>query len=211
MTDNQLEKTPHPRRGGNKLLAFGLLAMTAGMVGLSFAAVPLYRIFCQTTGYAGTTQRANAAPKSVLDREITVSFDANVSSDLGWSFHPVQRRLKLKIGENKLAFFKAVNLTDKTLTGSATFNVTPEAAGSYFDKIQCFCFTEQTLGPRQEADMPVSFFIDPAIMDDPDANRIEEITLSYTFFKVDKPDQSVLAPSDKGASTRSFENGKRSG
>jgi cytochrome c oxidase assembly protein subunit 11 len=112
-----------------------------------------------------------------------VRFDATMSSDLNWSFQPAERRITLKIGENRLAFYKAENLSDEKLTGTATFNVTPEIAGSYFSKIDCFCFTEQTLQPHQKVDMPVSFYIDPAILDDPDASRIEEITLSYTFFR----------------------------
>src|SRR5690606_36311885 len=114
---------------------------------------------------------------------IRVRFDASISSDLHWSFRPVERKITLKIGENRLAFYEAENLSDQKLTGTATFNVTPEIAGSYFSKIDCFCFTEQTLQPHQKVDMPVSFYIDPAILDDPDASRIEEITLSYTFFR----------------------------
>jgi cytochrome c oxidase assembly protein subunit 11 len=175
------------RRGSdqraNARLAFGLLGIAVLMVGLSFAAVPLYRIFCQVTGYGGTTQRADAPSDTVTDREITVRFDATMSSELNWSFQPVERRVTLKIGENRLAFYKAENLSDQKLTGTATFNVTPEIAGIYFSKIDCFCFTEQTLMPHQKVDMPVSFYIDPAILDDPDASRLEEITLSYTFFR----------------------------
>jgi cytochrome c oxidase assembly protein subunit 11 len=181
------------------------------MVGTSFAAVPLYRMFCQVTGYGGTTQRAKAPSSAVIDRTMTVRFDSNISSSLDWSFRPVQREVQLKLGENSLAFYRAVNRSDKNLTGSATFNVTPEIAGSYFNKIECFCFTEQTLAAGQEVDMPVSFFIDPAILNDPDAKHIEEITLSYTFFKVEKPDRSVQTRIGKGASTRSFENGGGSG
>ena len=181
------ERANSGRRGSdqraNARLAFGLLGIAVLMVGLSFAAVPLYRIFCQVTGYGGTTQRAEAPSATVTDREITVRFDATMSSDLNWSFQPAERRITLKIGENRLAFYKAENLSDEKLTGTATFNVTPEIAGSYFSKIDCFCFTEQTLQPHQKVDMPVSFYIDPAILDDPDASRIEEITLSYTFFR----------------------------
>lgn len=211
MTDYQPDTKTNAGRRANNRLAFGLVAFVAFMIGLSFAAVPLYRMFCQVTGYGGTTQRADALPDAVLDRVITVRFDSSISSDLGWSFRPAQREVQLKIGETTLAFYKAVNLTGGKLTGSATFNVTPEIAGSYFNKIQCFCFTEQTLAAGQEADLPVSFFIDPAIVNDPDANRVEEITLSYTFFKVDKAGQSAQTPLNKGASTTSFENGRRSG
>ncbi len=201
----------HSPKGANKRLAFGLLGFAAFMVGMSYAAVPLYRIFCQVTGYAGTTQRAEAPSANVVNRTVTVRFDSNISPDLAWSFRPAQRTVQLKLGENRLAFYKAANLTDKPVTGSATFNVTPEIAGSYFNKIDCFCFVEQTLAAGQEVDMPVSFFIDPAILDDPDANRIDEITLSYTFFKVEKADRTDNTQPGSGTSTRSFENGRRSG
>lgn len=183
----------------NAKLAIGLLGVAVLMVGLSFAAVPLYRIFCQVTGYGGTTQRADAPSNTVTDREIRVRFDATISSDLNWSFRPVERKITLKIGENRLAFYEAENLSDQKLTGTATFNVTPEIAGSYFSKIDCFCFTEQTLQPHQKVDMPVSFYIDPAILDDPDASRLEEITLSYTFFRA--PDAE--APESAAVNQRS--------
>jgi cytochrome c oxidase assembly protein subunit 11 len=172
-----------PRRHG--MLALALAGLVAGMVGLSFAAVPLYRIFCQVTGFAGTTQRAVKAPEKVLARKIKVRFDGNVAKGMPWRFHPVQNSVDLKIGESTLAFYKAENLSNKPVRGTATFNVTPEQAGYYFNKIECFCFTEQTLAPGQSADMPVTFFIDPEIVDDPDARNITEITLSYTFFPVE--------------------------
>ncbi|MGB0085218.1 MAG: cytochrome c oxidase assembly protein [Rhodomicrobiaceae bacterium] len=195
----------HIKNAANRRIALALLTLTTAMVGLSFAAVPLYGMFCQATGYGGTTQRVEAPSGRVLDRMITVRFDANVSSDLGWSFRPVQREVHIKIGENTLAYYEATNLTDKTLTGAASVNVTPEDAGAYFDKIQCFCFTDQTLRPGQTAQMPVSFFVDPAIMDDPNAKRIEEIVLSYTFFKVDKPDSQAKPRSAEGAASKPFE------
>lgn len=160
-----------------------LFLVPAVMLGLSFAAVPFYRLFCQVTGYNGTPQRALASSTRVIDRVLTVRFDSNVSSTLDWEFQPEQRQMRLKIGENALAFYRVTNRTDHTLTGTATFNVTPEAAGGYFDKVQCFCFTEQTLAPGETAQLPVSFFVDPAIMNDPNARNIGEITLSYTFFK----------------------------
>lgn len=163
--------------------AIVLALVAAGMVGMAYAAVPLYRIFCQVTGYGGTTQRAEQSSERILDQTITVRFDATVSPKLQWSFAPARRTMTVRIGENALAFFKAVNRSDHTITGTASYNVTPEIAGSYFNKIECFCFTEQRLAPGQSADMPVSFFVDPAIMDDPDARDIKEITLSYTFFK----------------------------
>jgi cytochrome c oxidase assembly protein subunit 11 len=161
------------------------------MVGLSFAAVPLYRLYCQVTGYAGTTQKAEKPSDVVLDRTITMHFDANVAPDLAWRFEPVQRTMDVKIGENALAFYRATNTSDKPLTGAAVFNVTPEAAGIHFNKIECFCFTEQTLEPGQSVDMPVSFFVDPAIVDDEDANYLLELTLSYTFFRSDAPAQKT--------------------
>jgi len=185
MADQPPERRAH--RKADRRLALALVAVPLIMLGLSFAAVPLYRIFCAATGYAGTTRRAEAPSSKIVDRKIVVSFDASTSSDLPWAFRPEQRQLELKLGETALAFYRAKNLSGAPLTGTATFNVTPEAAGSYFNKIACFCFTEQTLQPGQEVDMPVSFFVDPAILDDPDANRLQEITLSYTFFKVNKP------------------------
>lgn len=209
-TGNQ-EKQQTTGRSANNWLALGLLGVVAMMVGLSFAAVPLYRMFCQVTGYGGTTQRAEGPAGTILDREITVRFDSTVSSELDWSFQPVQRKVKVKIGENKLIFYKAVNRSDEKLTGTASFNVTPEITGSYFSKIQCFCFTEQTLQPHQKVDMAVSFYIDPAIMDDPDASRIEEITLSYTFFRSDGPDTSAEAAPNQRNGLSKTENAKWSG
>ena len=171
-----------PRR--HLALALSMGGLACAMVGLSYAAVPLYQLFCQVTGYGGTTQRAEQAPDSVLERTITVRFDANVGRGMGWKFRPVQRKQVLKIGETALAFYEAINLTGMKLTGTATFNVTPQAAGSYFNKIECFCFTEQTLEPGARAQMPLTFFIDPEIVNDPETKNIREITLSYTFFPV---------------------------
>ena len=180
-----------PRR--HMLVATSMAAIVVGMVGVSYAAVPLYRIFCQVTGYGGTTQRAEQAPDTVLDRKITVRFDANVGRDMGWKFQPVQRKLELKIGETALVFYEASNLTKTKITGTATFNVSPQAAGSYFSKIECFCFTEQTLEAGERAEMPVTFFIDPDIVNDPEARNIQEITLSYTFFPVKQSDEVAAA------------------
>lgn len=157
------------------------------MVGLSYASVPLYALFCKATGYGGTTQRAAEAPAQSTDRFINVRFDANTASTLGWTFKADQTVMKVKIGEQNLAHYSAVNNSQKTLTGSAVFNVSPGEAGLFFNKIQCFCFTEQTLKPGERVDFPVTFFVDPAILDDPDAKGIMEITLSYTFYPVNKP------------------------
>lgn len=161
------------------------------MIGLSFAAVPLYRLYCQATGFAGTTQKAEKPSDVVLDRTITLHFDANVARDLTWHFEPVQRTIDVKVGENVLAFYRATNTSDKPLTGTAVFNVTPEAAGIHFNKVECFCFTEQRLEPGQSVDMPVSFFVDPAIVDDEDANNLLELTLSYTFFRSEASAQNM--------------------
>jgi cytochrome c oxidase assembly protein subunit 11 len=165
------------------LMAGGI---AVSMLGLAYASVPLYRLFCQVTGFGGTTQRAEAAPEQVTGKTISVRFDANTSPALGWKFHAVQTAMKVKVGEQNMAYYRAVNVLDKPLTGTAVFNVTPVNAGIYFNKIQCFCFTEQTLQPGESVDMPVVFFVDPDMLNDPDAVNIKEITLSYTFYPVDK-------------------------
>jgi cytochrome c oxidase assembly protein subunit 11 len=162
-------------------------ALAAGMVGLSYASVPLYRLFCQVTGYGGTTQRAAAAPAQATERFINVRFDANTAATLGWEFRPVSNVMRVKIGEQNLAHYQARNIGAKAVTGSAVYNVSPGEAGVYFNKIQCFCFTEQTLEPGQSVDLPVTFFVDPAILDNPDTQDIKEITLSYTFYPAAKP------------------------
>jgi len=155
--------------------------VVVAMTGAAFAAVPLYRAFCQATGFAGTPQRAEAGSMTVLERKITVRFDGNVR-DMPFDFRPEQVSQKIRIGETSLAFFEAINTSDKAITGTATFNVTPEAAGPHFRKLQCFCFTEQTIQPGQTVQFPVVYYVDPELADDPDAKRIDEITLSYTFF-----------------------------
>jgi cytochrome c oxidase assembly protein subunit 11 len=154
------------------------------MVGLAFASVPLYRLFCQATGFAGTTQRGASAPGGV-DAIVSVRFDANVVPTLPWDFKPERVRQTVRIGERQIAYFDAKNLSDYAITGQAGFNVTPSEAGIYFHKIQCFCFNEQTLKPGQDVRMPVVFYVDPSILKDPDGRSISEITLSYTFYPVD--------------------------
>jgi cytochrome c oxidase assembly protein subunit 11 len=156
-----------------------------GMAGLGFASVPLYRVFCQVTGLNGTTQIAAAAPGAVQGKIVTVAFDSNVSKAMPWQFAPEQRSERAALGARKMAFFTAKNLSDQPITGTATFNVTPAQAGKYFNKIQCFCFSEQTLKPGEEVRMPVVYFVDPALATDPDTRAVEEITLSYTFYPVD--------------------------
>ena len=166
----------------NATTAIVLIGVVGGMAGLAYASVPLYRLFCQVTGYGGTTQIADRLPERVLDRVITVRFNADVSTSLAWQFRPAQRAIDVRLGEQALAFFAARNNSDAATTGTATFNVTPAKAGSYFNKIACFCFDEQTLAPGQTADMPVTFFIDPKMADDRNLDDVTTITLSYTFF-----------------------------
>jgi len=161
------------------------LALVAlAMVALAFASVPLYRAFCQATGFGGTTQRAETAPGAVAG-EIGVRFDANIDSKLPWRFEPVQEKVRVHPGERTTIYYRATNLTARTTTGQAIFNVTPEETGPYFNKIACFCFTEQTLKPGESVMMPVVFFVDPKILKDEDTKTIDEITLSYTFYPVE--------------------------
>jgi cytochrome c oxidase assembly protein subunit 11 len=196
MTDNgQHRKSRH---GPVALMLVGLVAC---MTGLAFAAVPLYRLFCQVTGYGGVPQRAEQAPGEVLDRTIRVRFDANVDRALPWSFAPVERVVEVKIGETGLAFFKASNDSEAPVAGTAVFNVVPELASRYFAKIECFCFKEQTLQPGASIEMPVSFFVDPKIIEDEDTRNIEEITLSYTFYRTGKePGVAAAAGTSKSGS-----------
>ncbi len=152
------------------------------MVGLAYASVPLYRIFCQVTGFDGTPVRAEAGSDKVFDREVTVRFNADIDPGLPWLFKPEQHLVEAKVGENKLIFYRAENNAGHPVTGQAVFNVTPAKAAAYFAKVECFCFTEQTLQAGQKVDMPVSFFIDPAFMTDPNMRDVTSITLSYTFY-----------------------------
>ena len=164
-------------------------SLALAMVGLGFAAVPLYDLFCRVTGFGGTTMRvseAQAAAIQATNRTISVRFDSNVSRDLPWTFRPERARETLSIGARDMMIFVAKNESSQAVTGTATFNVTPSQAGPYFSKIQCFCFTEQRLEPGQEMRMPVVYFVDPKILDDPDARDVQEITLSYTFYPVDE-------------------------
>lgn len=154
------------------------------MTGLGFASVPLYRMFCQVTGLNGTTQRGTAAP-GAIDRTVTVRFDANTGARLPWRFTPDQNTARVRLGEQTMAFFTATNRSSQPVTGTATFNVAPAQAGAYFTKIQCFCFTEQTLKPGETMRMPVIYYVDPKLASDPDAADVEDITLSYTFYPVD--------------------------
>ena len=181
------------KRNRNLTLAAVLGAVVFGMVGLSFAAVPLYDLFCQVTGYGGTTQRAASAGDRVLDREVVVQFDANVVG-LPWLFRPEVAQVRVRLGETAIVNFVAENRSARRAIGTATFNVQPDIAGAYFNKIECFCFTEQPLRPGERVEMPVQFFLAPEMADDPDMNPVHTVTLSYTFFAV--PNESV--PGESG-------------
>jgi cytochrome c oxidase assembly protein subunit 11 len=172
--------------GKNRRSALMAGAMGLGMLGLGFAAVPLYEVFCRVTGYAGTTQRvgeAQAATVQATSRVMSIRFDSNVNSALPWSFKPEQPVDHVTVGARDMAIFIATNNSDQPVVGTATFNVTPLLAGQYFNKIQCFCFSEQLLKPGQMMRMPVLYYVDPAILDDPETKDIKEITLSYTFYR----------------------------
>lgn len=166
----------------NRTLALNLAAMAAGMLMLAYASVPLYRIFCEVTGFGGTTRRATVNSSQLVDRTITVRFNSDTDPQLPWKFEPIEKVVTVRLGENRLIAFRASNLSKTPTRGTATYNVTPFAAGRYFNKIQCFCFEEQRLKPGESVTMPVSFFIDPAILDDPETRDLTNITLSYTFF-----------------------------
>ncbi|WP_137178828.1 cytochrome c oxidase assembly protein [Roseomonas sp. AR75] len=160
--------------------AFGVVF---GMVGVSFAAVPLYDLFCRVTGYNGTPMIGQAAPGAAGERTVTIRFNANTQPDLPWRFEPVQQAVQLRLGEEGVGFYQASNLADRPSTGISTYNVTPEVVGKYFHKTACFCFEEQTLAAGQQADMPLAFWVDPRIADDPNTRGIRTITISYTFFR----------------------------
>ena len=190
----------------NRITVLALLAMLAGMGGLTAAAVPLYQIFCQVTGFGGTTQAVAEAPAVAAEQLITVRFNADVGRDLPWTFKPAQRAITLKVGETGIAVYTAENTSDAVIAGSAVFNVTPHKAGRYFSKIACFCFDQQLLGPGERVEMPVTFFVDPSIMADANLEDVNTITLSYTFFRTSKAPELAAdegIPSLKLASTES--------
>jgi len=168
------------------------------MLGMSFAAVPLYRMFCAATGYAGTTQVAKTAPATRGKRDLIVRFDANVGPGLAWSFSPETPQVKLRTGQTATVFFKVTNNSDREIAAQAVFNATPDVAGAYFDKISCFCFSEQRLGPHETADMPVVFFLDPKLEADATMDGVDALTLSYTFFP-SKASVPVTAKTGEGA------------
>ena len=180
------------RRNGTTVML--LAAVVCGMVGLSFASVPLYRMFCQATGFGGTTQRASAAPRAVAGAVVTVRFDAATSPELGWEFRPLETLVKVHPGEQREVFFRATNRSSETVTGSATYNVTPTKTGIYFDKLQCFCFNAQELGPGESRDMGVVFFVDPDLLTDPGTSDVRTITLSYTMFRAPQSESPAEKP-----------------
>jgi cytochrome c oxidase assembly protein subunit 11 len=196
MTDSKSPANSSRKIDPNKCVLIVLLIGVLVMIGAAYAAVPLYSLFCRTTGFDGTTQRADSAPQKIAvsakDRYVTVTFDGNVDSAVPWEFGPDVKTVRVKVGEPITIKYHALNHGAQTTTATATYNVQPDRAGAYFDKIQCFCFTKQTLKPGEKAEFPVQFFIDPAIKDDPQNDDIANITLSYTFF-LDKNPQKPLA------------------
>jgi cytochrome c oxidase assembly protein subunit 11 len=198
-------KTREPKANRNGAVALACAGVFLGMVGLAFASVPLYRIFCQATGYGGTTQVAKAeAAGQKLDRPITVRFDANVADGLDWEFRPVSAPETLKLGEIATAHFHVRNRSDKPLSATAAFNVAPDSMGAYFSKIQCFCFNQQSLKPGEEADLAVTYFVDPAMVDDKNSAGVHTVTLSYTFFPTEEVGRTVVSTeTGKGSDTRS--------
>jgi cytochrome c oxidase assembly protein subunit 11 len=194
----------------NMVVAGICLAFFGGMVGMAYAAVPLYAMFCQITGYGGTTQRVEQYSDRILDREITVRFDANTSG-LPWDFKPVARDVTMKIGETTQVHYTAKNLFDRPTAGRATFNVTPQLAGAYFNKVECFCFTDTTLKPGETLDMPVIFYVDPDIVDVPELRDVKTITLSYTFFPLDGEQPVAAGPQAELDTTTDNTDGKAGG
>jgi cytochrome c oxidase assembly protein subunit 11 len=194
-------KTPEQKKErANGVIVASCVAFVVGMTGMAYAAVPLYDMFCRVTGYNGTTKRVEQASDVILDKKIKVTFDANIASDLPWSFKPVQREIELKIGETVQIEFEATNMAKKATTGQAVFNVTPMAAGAYFNKVECFCFTETTLQPGEDLKMPVVFFIDPEIVKAVETKGINTLTLSYTFY-AREPSKPVAGLTVKPAET----------
>jgi cytochrome c oxidase assembly protein subunit 11 len=198
------------KRSSNSRTMAMLVGLVICMLGLSFASVPLYRMFCQATGFGGTTQIATSAPGAVADKWIWVRFNADVSPGLDWSFEPEQREMRVHPGEPVLIAYRATNRSGHAVTGTAVHNVTPDIAGLYFDKIECFCFTEQTLQAGETAEMPVTFFIDPDMMKDRNAKDIPSITLSYTFFPAKTQPNDAKVAAVRTVSTASSPSAKES-
>lgn len=184
-----------------KRTALWLTGIAAGMLGLSFAAVPLYDLFCRMTGFGGTTSVSEVAPDTILDQTVKVRFDASLEAGMPWTFKPVVPEMTIRLGETGLAFYEVHNPTDRPIAGTASFNVSPDVAGGYFTKIACFCFDQQVLQPGETAELPVSFYVDPSILDDIDGQNVKSITLSYTFHVTDLPKaEAALEPATGAAS-----------
>jgi cytochrome c oxidase assembly protein subunit 11 len=195
-------KARRERRRRDLTVASACAAFALGMVGAAYAAVPLYNWFCRTTGFGGTTQVAARGPAETLDRKITIRFDANVAGGLPWRFEPEQNSIEAKIGEVVTVYYRVVNTSARETVGQASYNVSPPTAGGYFTKINCFCFTEQRLGPGEKRDMPVVFFVDPALAKDAEQNDLLTITLSYTMYPVRQPEPpkaELQVPATTGA------------
>lgn len=190
MAEVKDQTTAHPPHAPRRhwVVAMACVGFIAAMVGVTYASVPLYAMFCSLTGFGGAT-RVGSTPAQAIEREITIRFDANVAPGLTWAFAPDAREMTVKVGATSLAHYTAANRAGVETYGNATYNVSPPQAGAYFVKMQCFCFNEQTLGPNETMDMPVVFFVDPAIVDDPDLKTLKDITLSYTFFPAKAPEK----------------------
>ena len=184
-------KTPAAPLRRDILVAFCCGGLVAIMIGLSFAAVPLYSWFCRTTGYGGTTQVAKAAPQQTSDRTIMVRFDSNVAAGLPWRFEPEQRTIDVKLGQVVTVYYSVTNEAARETAGQAGYNVNPSTVGIYFEKINCFCFTEQTMKPGERREMAVVFYVDPKLAEDSEQDKVDLITLSYTFYPVRVPDQAA--------------------
>ena len=185
----------------NARLAWTMVLIVGGMLGLAYAAVPLYQAFCRATGFAGTPQVAQEGVRPISNRTVEVRFDSNVDPNLSWRFEPVQREVKVKLGEEKLVHYRVTNVSQRPIVGTSTYNVTPEHSGAWFNKLQCFCFTEQLLLPGQSMDMPVVFFVDPEMDKDRRYDNVRTITLSYTFFEAKTERAKTLLGSVPAAAT----------
>jgi cytochrome c oxidase assembly protein subunit 11 len=199
MSRTDAHDAPERTRRSNRVVAAVCLSFFTAMLGMAYAAVPLYDLFCRVTGYGGTTQRVTQYSQTVLDRPITVRLDANVAGGLPWEFRPAARDVTMKIGETAHVSYAAKNVFSRPTSGRASFNVTPQLAGAYFMKVECFCFTDTELAPGEAMDMPVVFYVDPAIVDVPELKNIGTITLSYTFFPIDKAKSRDSAAAGKTA------------
>lgn len=191
-----------PRKRGVRRTLYATVGTVLFMGAMGWAAVPLYDWFCRVTGYGGTTNVASAAPDQILDRTVRVRFDASLAGEMPWQFRPVERVMEVRLGEMGLAFYEAYNPTDEPVAGSATYNVTPYAAGLFFSKIECFCFQQQVLQPGERVLMPVTFFVHPDMVDDREAGSIHTITLSYTFHTIPLPSEYAALPGEPDAERR---------